>query len=173
MNLRSPMAKRQSLLILVVCLLFSMEAWSQQPPAQTASPTEESGAPPTPQPQSTAHEFVLKDYSKGHRAFPNVLAPYQAEEVQPPALTNTPRIDQLMRDGQIMLSMNDAVTLALENNFDIAISRFNLNIAETDILRAASGANILGINSGVVLGTPGGGVGGLSGMVGSEPVARP
>jgi outer membrane protein TolC len=63
--------------------------------------------------------------------------------------------------------MNDAVALALENNLDIAIARYNLNIADTDILRTAAGANILGINSGVVQGTPGGGVGGLSGTVGS------
>src|SRR5579864_3620051 len=66
-----------------------------------------------------------------------------------------------------MLSMNDAVALALENNLDIAIARYNLNIADTDILRTAAGAVILGVNSGVLQGTPGGGVGGLSGTVGS------
>jgi outer membrane protein len=168
MNSRLPMAKMQSISILVVCVLFSMEGWSQQPPAQSApAPLQSGAAPPAPQPQSSAHEFVIKDYSKGHRAFPSVLAPYQAEHVETPTLTNTPRIDQLMRDGKIMLSMNDAVALALENNLDIAIARYNLNIADTDILRTAAGANILGINSGVVQGTPGGGVGGLSGTVGS------
>ena len=66
-----------------------------------------------------------------------------------------------------MLSMNDVVALALENNLDIAIARYNLNIADTDILRTAAGAVILGVNSGVLQGTPGGGVGGLSGTVGS------
>ena len=66
-----------------------------------------------------------------------------------------------------MLSMDDAIALALENNLDIAISRYNLNIADTDILRARAGDSILGVNAGVVQNTPGGGTGGLSGTVGS------
>jgi outer membrane protein TolC len=66
-----------------------------------------------------------------------------------------------MHDGKLYLSLNDAVALALENNLDIAIQRYNLNIADTDVLRAKSGASILGVNAGVVLNTPGGGVGGI------------
>jgi outer membrane protein len=73
-----------------------------------------------------------------------------------------------MHDGKLYISMNDAVALALENNLDIAIARYNLNIADTDIWRAKSGSNtILGVNSGVVQNTPGGGVGGLGAQVGS------
>jgi outer membrane protein len=167
MNWRSLIAKTQVFPILVACTLFSSRSQSQSSPTQPQPPTtaQPDVAPSAPQPQAT--EFALKDYSKGHRAFPTVLAPYQEEHVPAPTLVNTPRIDQLIRDGKIMLSMNDAVALALENNLDIAIARYNLNIADTDILRTAAGANILGINSGVVQGTPGGGVGGLSGTVGS------
>src|SRR6202030_510944 len=65
------------------------------------------------------------------------------------------------------LSIDDAVALALENNLDLEIARYNLNIAAADLLRAKSGANILGINTGIVQNTPGGGVGGLGGTVGS------
>jgi outer membrane protein TolC len=72
-----------------------------------------------------------------------------------------------MRDGKIYLSVDDAVALALENNLDIGIARYNLNIADTDILRARAGASILGVNAGIVQNTPGGGVGGLGGQVGS------
>jgi outer membrane protein len=72
-----------------------------------------------------------------------------------------------MRDGKLYISMNDAVALALENNLDIAIARYNLNIADTDIWRAKAGSSILGVNSGVVQNTPGGGVGGLGTQVGS------
>ena len=82
-------------------------------------------------------------------------------------LGNSPRIDSLLRDGKIYLSIDDAVALALENNLDLEIARFNLNIADADLLRAKSGANILGINTGIVQNTPGGGVGGLGGTVGS------
>jgi len=60
----------------------------------------------------------------------------------------------LQHDGKIMLSIDDAVALALENNLDIGIARYNLNIADTDVLRAKSGANnFLGANSGVVQNT--------------------
>src|SRR5438094_2301585 len=62
-----------------------------------------------------------------------------------------------------MLSINDAIALALENNLDIAIARYNLNIADTDILLANSGQSTRGVNTGVVQGTPGGGVGGIGG----------
>src|SRR5208282_1213056 len=109
----------------------------------------------------------LKDYSVPRSAFPHVLQPYMPEEVAPPKLSNSARIDSLMRDGKIYLSIDDAVALALENNLDIDIARYNLNIAEADLLRAKSGASILGINTGIVQNTPGGGVGGLGGTVGS------
>ncbi len=95
------------------------------------------------------------------------IAPYKSRSVPPPDLVNTPRIEQVMRDGKIYLSMDDAVALALENNLDIAIARYNLNIADTEILRANAGGSTLGVNFGVVQNTPGGGVGGLSGAVGS------
>ncbi len=80
-----------------------------------------------------------------------------------PNLTNTPRLNELLQNGKLMLSMSDAIALALENNLDIAISRYNLHIADTDVLRTKAGATLLGVNTGVVQGTPGGGVGGFGG----------
>jgi outer membrane protein len=128
--------------------------------------------PAAPAPQTTAipaqpQAVHLQDYSKPHSSFPRIWQPYTAQEVAQPNLANSPRIDSLMRDGKIYLSIDDAVALALENNLDIDIARYNLNIADTDYLRAKSGANILGVNAGIVQNTPGGGVGGLGGTVGS------
>src|SRR5262249_3080971 len=97
--------------------------------AQNPAPANQ--APVAPQPQ----QFVMKDYSKPRSHFPNPVAPYSAQRLPSPNLQNTPRIEQLMREGKLYLSMNDAVALALENNLDIAIQRYNLNIADTDILR--------------------------------------
>jgi outer membrane protein TolC len=112
----------------------------------------------------------MTNYSKPRGYFPNPIAPYTQREIPPPDLTNSPKLSQLMRDGKIYLSMDDAIALALENNLDIAIQRYNVGIADTDVLRAKSGASsILGVNVGVVQNTPGGGVGGLSGAVGSGP----
>src|SRR6266852_5247560 len=122
---------------------------SQVPSAPSAQMPAQQAVPSKSQP------FDVKEYSKPRSAFPNPLGPY------------TPRIDQLLHDGKLYISMNDAVALALENNLDIAIARYNLNIADTDVWRAKAGSAILGVNSGVVQNTPGGGVGGLGTQVGS------
>jgi outer membrane protein TolC len=61
----------------------------------------------------------------------------------------------------LYLSLKDAIRLALENNLDIAIARYNLPIADMDILRTKAGGVFRGVNTGVVQGTPGGGVGGF------------
>jgi outer membrane protein len=135
--------------------------------AQDASASPPSAPQPaTPQP-AKAQPFHLEDYSKPRSAFPHILQPYVPRPVDQPNLGNSPRIDALMHDGKIYLSIDDAVALTLENNLDIDIARYNLNIADTDFLRAKSGANILGVNAGIVQNTPGGGVGGLGGTVGS------
>lgn len=142
---------------------LSVSVWAQD--------TTQGAPPPTPQPQvaptGPSQQFVLRDYSKPEPHFPNPIRPYMRQDVAPPNLMNTPRMDSLLQDGKIMLSMDDAVALALENNLDIAIARYNLNIADTDILRTKAGASILGVNSGLVENTPGGQTGGLSGTVGS------
>ncbi len=99
------------------------------------------------------------DYSKPASQFPNLVGPYQPRQVPAPNVANSARIDQLMKDGKLYLSLDDAIALALENNLDLAIARYNLPIADTDILRARSGASTRGVNTGLVQGTPGGGVG--------------
>jgi outer membrane protein TolC len=107
------------------------------------------------------------NYSKPVSHFPNPIGPYTSRHLAAPNLSNTARIDGLMHDGKLYLSLNDAIALALENNLDIAIARYNLNIADTDVLRARAGAVILGVNTGIVQNTPGGGVGGLGSQLGS------
>jgi len=151
-----------SLFLLVISLFGALGAAQQN----AAAPSSSSTPPLAPQPAS--RELVhLRDYSVPRSGFPRFLQPYKSEDLAQPNLGNSGRIDSLMRDGKIYLSINDAVALALENNLDIEIARYNLNIAAADLLRAKSGANILGINSGIVQNTPGGGVGGLEGTVGS------
>jgi outer membrane protein len=147
--------------------------WNAGLAQQADSPqTEPPGAlPAAPQaatpPRPRLEHYTPQDYSKAAKPFPSLLAPYKARHVPEPNLTNTARLEQLLRNGKIYLSMDDAVALALENNLDLVLARYNLNIADTDLLRARAGSNILGVNTGVVQNTPGGGVGGLSGTVGS------
>ena len=136
--------------------------------AQEAAPAPPAQSTPPATPQPAQPQAVhLKDYSLPRSAFPRVLQPYETQQVPQPNLGNSPRIDSLMKDGKIYLSIDDAIALALENNLDLDIARYNLNIAEADLLRARSGASILGVNTGIVQNTPGGGVGGLGGTVGS------
>ncbi len=101
------------------------------------------------------------DYSKPKAPLYNFFSQYTPWRVAQPNFVNAPRLDQLVKNGQLMLSMNDAITLALENNLDLAIQRYNLSIADTDILLSKSGSAPRGVSTGVVSGTPGGGVGGF------------
>jgi outer membrane protein TolC len=91
----------------------------------------------------------------------NPVRAYSPDTVPEPQLANSPRLDQLIRDGKLYLSLKDAIELALENNLDLAIARYNVPIANTDVLRTQAGGYFRGVNTGVVQGTPGGGVGGL------------
>jgi len=146
--------------------LVAQEA--QAAPAQSAGSAQ--ALPQAPTATSSSHVFDIHEYARPHSAFPNVIAPYTGKEVPPPVFANSSRIDQLMRDGKIYLSMDDAVALALENNLDIGIARYNFGIADTEVLRSQGGANnFFGVPNGIVQNTPGGGVGGLSGNVGSGP----
>jgi outer membrane protein len=128
--------------------ILTLAGWAQEPPAA-----------PTPQNTPEARPLPVLNYSQPVSHFPNPVGPYKPRRLAPPNLANTARIDSLMRDGKLYLSLNDAIALALENNLDVAIARYNLNIADTDVLRAKAGSSILGVNAGVVLNTPGGGVG--------------
>jgi outer membrane protein TolC len=98
-----------------------------------------------------------KDYTKlKNYKFLDPFAVYSPTGVPLPRLTNTPKLDDLLRDGKLYLSLSDAVTLALENNYDIAIARINLDIADTDILRTRAGSTFRGVSTGLVTNTLGG-----------------
>src|SRR5437899_7898093 len=111
----------------------------------------------TTTPSGQTNTSARFDMPKSH----NPLSAYLADHVAQPDLTNSPLLTQLIRDGKLYLSLNDAIRLALENNLDLAIARYNLPIANTDILRTKAGGIFRGVNAGVVQGTPGGGVGGF------------
>src|SRR5260370_4303703 len=129
---------------------------------------QERAAAPTPQNTPEARALPVLNYSTPVSHFPTPIGPYAPRHMAAPNFANTARIDQFMHDGKLYLSLNDAIALALENNLDIAIARYNLNIADTDVLRAKAGASILGVNAGVVLNTPGGGVGGIGANAGAS-----
>jgi len=91
----------------------------------------------------------------------NPIDAYRPASVPLPNLANSPRIDTLIHNGVLELSLTDAIALALENNLDLAIARYNIPIAQADVLRTKAGGVFRGVNTGVVQNTPGGGVGGF------------
>lgn len=154
----------------ISCLLVGTAPSFAQAPQQTAPAAP--GLPPEPTPNYTQPLFLhdtARDFSKPRGYWPNLIAPYTPTTVQAPNFLNSPRLDSLIKDGKIYLSLGDAVLLALQNNYDIAIQRLNLDIADTDILRSNSGAaGIQGIPTGLVTGTQGGSTASVS-SVGGGP----
>jgi outer membrane protein TolC len=144
-------ALRQASVLLLAALMVPA-GWAQDSSSVPNAPSAQAQKV-TP---SASQPFDLKEYSQPRSHFANPLAPYTPRTVAAPNLANTARIDQLMRNGKLYVSLNDAVALALENNLDIAIARYNLNIADTDIWRAKAGSVTRGVNTGLVQGTPGG-----------------
>jgi outer membrane protein len=153
--------------IALLLMSVSTQGMAQQvnPTAPTAPQTMQNntsgqaGLPQAPEPKYTEPLYMRDtgtDYTKPKSHFKNPIAPYTATNVPLPQTGNTPRLDSLLRDGKIYLSLSDAVTLAVENNYDIAIARINLDIADTDILRAKAGSTLRGVSTGVVQNTLGG-----------------
>ena len=148
-----PSLARAQALIAIILLQVNMalavepisSASSVQAPAQSAAePLQKS--PNT----SVPFDMMLKT---SHNPFDA----YRGKTAPAPNMTNSARLDTLVRDGKLYLSLRDAIDLALENNLDMVIARFNLPIAQMDILRTSAGGQVRGVNTGVVSGTPGGG----------------
>ena len=117
------------------------------------------GLPSEPAPNATLPLYMrpgTQDFRNTPSHFPNPIAPYLSSPIESPSVFNSPRLTDLLKNGKIYLSLSDAVMLALENNFDIAIARYNLNIADTDIVRSRAGASLFGVPTGLVTGTLGG-----------------
>jgi outer membrane protein len=82
--------------------------------------------------------------------------PYEARTVPPVNVSNSSRLDSLVRAGTLYLSLADAIALALENNLDIELERYEFSLAEADLLRAKAGAAIQGVPTNVQPGVPSG-----------------
>ena len=86
-----------------------------------------------------------RDYSKPFGSWlSNPLGVYMPTSIPKASFNNSVRLTDLVKDGKIYLSLSDAIALAIENNYDIAIARYDLDIADTDILRTRSGATAVG-----------------------------
>jgi outer membrane protein len=73
--------------------------------------------------------------------------PYRPVEMPPARLSNSGRIQDLIRGGKLYLTAQDAINLALENNIDIEVARYNQPAAEWQVERAQAGGALAGVPS--------------------------
>jgi outer membrane protein TolC len=158
--------KRLRALAAVMLTMLTLTAgapagFAQQAGAGASAPEKQaSELPSAPAPVLTEPMNLrpgTRDFSKpAGRLLGNPINIYWPTTIAKASFVNSVRLADLVKDGKIYLSLSDAIALALENNYDIAIARYNLDIADTDILRTRAGSGVRGVNSGVVANTLGG-----------------
>ena len=160
---RSPFFKthpaRSAPCVAAILLLQVDLALAVEPASSVQAP-----APPAAAAQASAGQIPFNEMLRPSR---NPINAYRGTIVAPPSLANSVRLDSLVRDGKLYLSLHDAIDLALEDNLDLVIARYNIPIAQMDILRTQAGGSVRGVNTGVVSGTPGGGGGAFGGGAGA------
>lgn len=80
-----------------------------------------------------------EDYTNGPSVFPNIFKPYAQIRLPQPAVENAASVDQLIRGGKLVLSLQDAVQLALQNNMDITVQRYVTYQADAQVLSSKAG----------------------------------
>jgi outer membrane protein len=91
--------------------------------------------------------LILLLASPGYPAeiFNWLSSPYVYHPIAPVDLSNSPLIRQLLRSGNIYLSLSDAIRLAIQNNLDIQLERYNMPAADTELVRAKGGGGLRGL----------------------------
>ena len=133
--------------------------FAQQAPSTTQDRTlaDLPGAPAPNYTEPADLRTTARDFSKPNGGLKDLpWKAYMPTEVAKASFMNSVRLSDLVKGGKIYLSLSDAIAIALENNYDIAIARYYLDIADTDVLRSRAGApNLLGVPTGLVTGTLG------------------
>ena len=178
---------QQQLAAFALCCLVSSSTLAQTAPSQQQAPAQTTPTPATPPDAPSAEQqeqtpTIAQQNQQMQRSAPSVvpfhieiphsrdpIRSYMPSTVPELNLTNSPRLDQLIRDGKIYLSLKDAIALALENNLDLAYFRYNLIIADMDLARTRAGGQVRGVNTSVVQGTQGGFSGTSSSSGGGAP----
>jgi len=78
---------------------------------------------------------------------PWFLIPYHTPAVKPGRTADSDRLSQLITGNTLFLTLQDAIDLAIENNFDVEIQRFDHEFALTDIMRSQGGGLLRGVST--------------------------
>src|SRR5258708_13101122 len=124
---------------LMATLLAALIAFGTLPQASAQNAPASQGPSSEPKPANSPSPTVSLGSSKfqftrAPKGFPNLIAPYKPITISEIGLTNTPKIEQMIHDGKLELTLQDAVELALANNMDIVVARYNPWLADVDIL---------------------------------------
>lgn len=130
---------RQAVALCVSLLCATAPAWAQN---QTIAPQ-----------RSQANIFVR---------------PYLAPTIPPVRMGNSVRLHSLVRAGKLYLTVQDAIALAIENNIDLEVNRYNPLIDVWNLERAEAGGPLPGVPSGV---SQAGSVATGQGVAGSQAAA--
>ena len=150
---------RAAAMVLLTLAATVPQGFGQQAaPADAGKSSSELPAAPTPTPTEPLDlRATQRDYSKpSGRLLGNPLKAYMPATVAKTSFMNSVRLTDLVKDGKIYLSLSDALALALENNYDIAISRYYMDLADLDLLRAKAGSTLFGSGATVNSFTQGG-----------------
>lgn len=72
---------------------------------------------------------------------------YQAPHIPMIRLSNSPRLNRLIRAGKLYLTVQDALALAIENNMNLELDRYGPLLAQSALQRARAGGPIRGVPS--------------------------
>src|ERR1039458_3570424 len=127
-------------LICFALLLAPASGFAADGPANAPDPPNQAaGAPPSP---ATGPRGWVGKFS----------GPYRRREIPPPSLGNSNRLESLLRAGNLYLSLQDCIALALENNLDIQIQRYGPQLADAAELAAAAGGAARGVSTSITAG---------------------
>lgn len=151
--------------VAALAALFFVGAAMALPVNADAQQTASQQQPGAQQQQAKSGSF---SYSNGQ----SIFKAYSYPQVPAPSLSNTPQLNQLVQDNKLMLSLDSAIELALQNNLDIAVAHFERPLAQLDLLRsksggAARGIQGAGISNALFSGAIGAGLSNLSGIGGT------
>ncbi|WP_058185378.1 TolC family protein [Terracidiphilus gabretensis] len=166
---RQPQARLRAFALIMLILASSMSGLAQQG-QQTLKDNQDiqnvkrdkegSPLPNTPVPTLTEPLWLRpssRDFSKPYAGLWGApWKPYTPTTVDKANFSNSVRLTDLLKNGKIYLSLSDAIALTLENNYDIAISRYYLDIADLDFARAKAGGLLHGVGAAVLQNTIGG-----------------
>ena len=136
-----------ALVVLTSAASLSMHAQAPAPGQPAAAPQTQPVTPPAPAQPKTVTTNLGRDYTRVKPLWPNPISPYTWTPIPATQFVNSPQLQQRIQNGRLMLTLQDAIELALENNTDILIQRYYPSIADLDLIRTAAGANGRGVGN--------------------------